>query len=100
MRKLTPRDIVPSRAAAVALVAATLVAFSAWTFEIPSLAQSRADALKNHVRYLASDELTGRGVDTPGIKLARDYLAGEFARYELKPGGDNGSFLQAFEVAV
>ena len=100
MRKLMPRDIIPSRAAVVALVSATLVAFSAWTFEIPSLAQSRADSLKDHVRYLASEELTGRGVDTPGIKLARDYIAREFAKIGLRPGGDNGSYLQGFDVAT
>src|SRR5262249_13362356 len=100
MRKLMPRDIIPSRAAVVALVSATLVAFSAWTFEIPSLAQSRADSLKDHVRYLASEELTGRGVDTPGIKLARDYIAREFAKIGLRPGGDNGSYLQGFDVAI
>src|SRR5262245_64048572 len=100
MLKFMPRDIVPSRAAVVALVAAILVAFSAWTFEIPSLAQSRADSLKDHVRYLASEELTGRGVDTPGIKLARDYIARDFAKIGLRPGGDNGSYLQGFDVAT
>jgi hypothetical protein len=50
------------------------------------------------VRYLASEQLTGRGVDTPGIKLARDYIAREFAKYGLHPGGDNGTHLQGFEV--
>ena len=85
------RDSVRARAAGVTLVFAILFAFSAWTFEIPSLAQPRVDALREHVRYLASDELTGRGVETPGIKLARDYIAREFANAGLRPGGDNGS---------
>src|SRR5262249_12956936 len=79
---------------------AAVVALCGWTFEIPSLAQSRADSLKDHVRYLASEELTGRGVDTPGIKLARDYIAREFAKIGLRPGGDNGSYLQGFDVAT
>jgi len=52
------------------------------------------------VQFLTSPELTGRGVDTPGIKLARDYLAAEFARAGLRPGGDDGSFFQPFDVAV
>ena len=56
--------------------------------------------LRDHVRYLASDELVGRGVDTDGIKLARDYILREFAKYGLRPGGDNGSFLQGFDVAT
>src|SRR6185369_11582064 len=30
----------------------------------------------------------------------RDYLAAEFARAGLRPGGDNGGFFQPFDVAV
>jgi hypothetical protein len=76
-----------------------LFAFSAWPLEIPSLTSS-IDVLKSHARFLASEKLTGRGIDTPGIRLARDYIAGEFARLGLQPGGDNGSYLQSFEVAT
>ena len=89
-----------ARAAVVTLTFVALFAFSAWTFEIPSLADPRVDRLRDHVRYLASDELTGRGVETPGIKLARDYIAREFAKYGLRPGGDKGSYLQGFDVAT
>ena len=76
-----------------------LFAFSAWPLEIPSLTSS-IDVLKSHARFLASEKLTGRGIDTPGIRLARDYIAGEFARLGLQPGGDKGSYLQSFEVAT
>ena len=75
-----------------------VVALTGWSLELP--VPSAADEILRHAKYLASSELTGRGVNTPGIKLARDYLAGEFAKYGLKPGGDNNSFLQAFDVAV
>ena len=75
-----------------------VVALSGWSLELP--APSTTDEILRHAKYLASSDLTGRGVDTPGIKLARDYLASEFAKYGLKPGGDNGSFLQGFDVAV
>ncbi len=94
------RDFTRARAAASILAFAVLVAFSAWTFEIPSLSKPRIDVLRDHVRYLASEELTGRGVDTPGIRLARDYVAREFAKYGLRPGGDDGSYLQGFDVAT
>jgi hypothetical protein len=83
-----------------------LFAFSALSFEGPSSSLSRVtvpsgvEALRDHVRYLASEELTGRGIGTPGIKLARDYLAAEFAKSGLQPGGDNGSYLQSFEVVT
>ena len=76
-----------------------LIAFSAWPLEIPSVT-SGVDALKTHTRFLASDQLTGRGIDTPGIRLAWDYIAGEFAKLGLQPGGDKGSYLQSFEVTT
>jgi Peptidase family M28/PDZ domain/PA domain len=100
MRNLTLLNSMRARAVVATLTLAVLFAFSAWTFEIPSLADPRVDRLRDHVRYLASDELTGRGVETPGIKLARDYIAREFAKYGLHPGGDNGSYLQGFDVAT
>lgn len=71
---------------------------SAWTFDLS--APSDPAALKAHVTYLASPELTGRGVDTPGITLARDYIARQFSRYGLQPGGDDGTFLQSFELTT
>ncbi len=73
---------------------------SAWAFETPSQLSSAGEAIAKHVRFLASNELTGRGVDTPGIKLARDYIAREFASYGLKPGGDDGTYFQSFEAAT
>ena len=73
---------------------------SAGALEIPGTPATAPDRLKVHARYLASDELAGRGVGTPGITLARDYIAREFARYGLRPGGDDGSYLQAFNVAT
>jgi hypothetical protein len=75
-----------------------IVALSGWSLETP--APSATDEILRHVKFLASPETTGRGVDTPGIKKARDYIAAEFAKYGLRPGGDNGSYLQGFDVAV
>ena len=40
--------------------------------------------LADVVRYLASEELEGRGVGTKGIDLAAEYIAGRFAEYGLK----------------
>ena len=77
-----------------------LASLSAGTEE-PAKREFRAtEELSRHVRFLSSEELTGRGVDTPGIKLARDYIAAEFAKSGLQPGGDKGGFLQTFDVAV
>ena len=90
------RSAVASLAACLALV----FAVSAWPNDIPPLSNAPEDVFQSRVRYLASDELTGRGVDTPGIRLARDYLVREFTRYGLTPGGDDGTYLQAFSVTT
>src|SRR5438046_10674507 len=52
------------------------------------------DALRAHVRFLASDLLEGRGPGTRGDELAMDYIAAQFEAAGLKPDGDNGSYFQ------
>src|SRR5689334_379543 len=88
------------------LILALLVSFtplltlSGWSFQDRQQPTTVTEELRRDVQFLTSPELTGRGVDTPGIKLARDYLAAEFARAGLRPAGDDGSFFQPFDVAV
>ncbi|MCB2206445.1 M28 family peptidase [bacterium] len=83
-------------------------------FTIPAFAQSGAQELppvsiasdpditgaelRRHIEWLASDELEGRGTGTPSIDLAAEYIAREFRRYGLEPGGENGTYFQTFEV--
>lgn len=54
-----------------------------------------ADKMRAHVKYLAGDELEGRGVGTRGEKLATDYIASQLQANGLKPGGDNGTYFQS-----
>jgi hypothetical protein len=50
------------------------------------------------VRFLASDDLGGRGFGTPGLDKTADYIAGQFKDAGLLPAGDKeGSFFQVFE---
>jgi hypothetical protein len=55
--------------------------------------------LKRDVTYLASDELEGRGPGTKGIDKAADYIAQQFQRAGLKPGGPHGSYFQPFTIS-
>lgn len=50
------------------------------------------------IEYLASDELGGRGVGTPGIETAANYIRDEFQRIGLAPGMPDGTYFQPFEV--
>lgn len=51
-------------------------------------------AIRAHVKYLASDELEGRGVGTNGEKLATNYIASQLQLNGLKPAGDHGTYFQ------
>lgn len=53
-----------------------------------------ADRIRAHVRFLADDLLEGRYPGLRGGELAAKYIATQFALDGLKPGGDNGSYLQ------
>lgn len=54
--------------------------------------------LQTHIQYLADDKLEGRRTGSAGEKLAYEYISSEFAKSSLAPKGDNGGFIQAFEV--
>lgn len=58
------------------------------------------DRLKEHVVYLASDELEGRATGSEGEKLAYEYIIAAFEKAGLQPKGDEGSFLQAFNFVA
>jgi hypothetical protein len=48
--------------------------------------------LEEHIRYLASDRLTGRGTGTPGYDSAARYVATHFATLGLDSAGTMGYF--------
>lgn len=52
------------------------------------------------IKFLASDELQGRGNGTPELDRAAKYIADRFHKFGLKPAGDRGKYLQGFEVVV
>lgn len=59
-----------------------------------------AESYRNHVAYLASDELGGRGIGEPGIDLAAEYIAKEFKDAGLEPGGADGFYFQPFDLKM
>ncbi|RPI62529.1 MAG: M28 family peptidase [Ignavibacteriales bacterium] len=54
-----------------------------------------AEEIKQHITYLASDELEGRMTGTDALYKAADFLKKEFESYGLKPLFD-GSYFQEF----
>ena len=52
-----------------------------------------------HVKFLASDALGGRGNGSPGLDRAAQYIADQFRADGLKPGV-NGSWFQPFQIVT
>ncbi len=66
-------------------------------------AQIKADnivitALQTHIGFLADDKLEGRRTGTAGEKLAYEYISKQFNEVGLMAKGENGTFIQPFEV--
>lgn len=66
-------------------------------------AQIRADnlvinALQNHIGFLADDKLEGRRTGTAGEKLAYEYISKQFEAAGLTAKGENGTYIQSFDV--
>src|SRR3954462_4446416 len=50
--------------------------------------------IRQHVKFLSSDLLEGRGVGVRGGDLATEYIATQFALAGTRPAGDNGTYFQ------
>ncbi|HOB76330.1 MAG TPA: M28 family peptidase [Phycisphaerae bacterium] len=53
-----------------------------------------------HIAVLASDDMDGRGLGTPGIERAAEYIAHQFEQAGLRPAGEEGTWFQKFEVTL
>lgn len=59
-----------------------------------------AERMMETIKYLSSDKLKGRGIDSHEIELAAKYIKNKFEEYGLQPGGDNGSYYQTWTQNV
>jgi peptidase M28-like protein len=57
-----------------------------------------ADRLLDHIKFLASDEMKGRAAGSPELERAANYIADQFREAGLRPGGDNGTWFEQFEL--
>jgi hypothetical protein len=53
--------------------------------------------IEKHIRTLADDKFEGRGTGTKGEKSAAAYIINAFKELNLKPKGDNNTYLQEFQ---
>jgi len=62
---------------------------------LAALDHIRANSLRGHLSFIASDLLEGRATPSRGLDLAAEYIAAQFRRAGLEPAGDDGYFQTA-----
>ncbi len=55
--------------------------------------------VRTRIFLLADDSMRGRDTPSPELEKAAQYIAGEFHRFGLRPGGDNGTFIQRYAIS-
>jgi Zn-dependent M28 family amino/carboxypeptidase len=82
------------RLAALSLLSATALAQSIPPAIKSAEASIDPEKIRAHVKFLSDDLLEGRGPGMRGDEIAAQYIATQFALAGLKPGGDNGTYMQ------
>jgi ABC-type dipeptide/oligopeptide/nickel transport system permease subunit/ABC-type lipoprotein export system ATPase subunit len=59
----------------------------AWALFTSVANQFNTERALADISYLASPQLNGRGIDSPELEIAAEYVAGEFAALGLQPAG-------------
>jgi hypothetical protein len=55
--------------------------------------------VRQRIFTIAHDSMGGRDTPSPGLTKTANYIASEFKRFGLKPGGDSGTYLQKYPIA-
>src|SRR5262245_53241795 len=53
---------------------------------------------RRRISILADDSMRGRATPSPELEEVANWIAGEFRSFGLRPGGDNGTFLQRYPI--
>ena len=77
----------------------TDVYIARWVESRPAGSAS-VDRYMEDLRWLADDARGGRGIGTPGLAAAADWLEQRFAEIGLEPAAGDGGFRQRFEAVV
>jgi hypothetical protein len=59
-----------------------------------------ADAILDHIKVLASDQMKGRGDGSPELERAAEYIATQFQSAGLRPGIKEHDWFQPFELVA
>ncbi|HEV8613171.1 MAG TPA: M28 family peptidase [Gemmatimonadales bacterium] len=55
--------------------------------------------VRRRIYLIAHDSMGGRDTPSPGLTKTANYIASEFKRFGLRPGGDSGTYLLKYPIA-
>lgn len=84
----------------ILLISFTQMASAIQTPELNLERKATIKRIGDEVKFLASDELEGRGVNTKGIVTTANYIRDEFKKFGLKSGVEDGSYFQPFDITM
>jgi hypothetical protein len=64
------------------------------------VASITAADVRQRIYRIADDSMRGRATPSPELEKMAGYVAGEFRRFGLTPGGDSGGYLQRYPLNV
>src|SRR2546427_9835345 len=56
--------------------------------------------VQRRIGIIADDAMLGRATPSPQLDAVAAYVAGEFKRFGLKPGGDSGTYFQHYPLEI
>jgi peptidase M28-like protein len=86
-----------ARLAPLALLPGLLLAQSPASARQAANSITAADVIKR-IGILSDDSMLGRATPSPQLEQVARYVAGEFRRFGLKPGGDSGTYIQHYPI--
>jgi hypothetical protein len=54
--------------------------------------------VRRRIYLIADDSMGGRNTPSPGLTKTAAYIASQFRRFGLQPGGDGGTFLRSYPI--
>jgi Peptidase family M28 len=55
--------------------------------------------IRHRIGIIADDSMMGRDTPSPGLEKTAQYVADQFQRFGLKPGGENGTWFQRYTIS-
>ena len=55
--------------------------------------------IQRRINIIADDSMLGRNTPSPGLEKTAQYVADQFRKFGLKPGGEQGTFFQRYTIS-